>query len=98
MQASAMYVHNKCDEYAKQHDIKFNTKKSVVLIRRNNLLRNASVPSFKLCGESLTEVKETKYLGHIITSDGKDTKDISKGMQPAVCSGEFSNKIIPYVL
>ena len=78
---------DKCDEYAKQHDIKFNTKKSVVLIRRNNLLRNASVPSFKLCGESLTEVKETKYLGHIITSDGKDTKDISKACSQLYAQG-----------
>ena len=25
-----------CGEYAKEHDIKFNTKKSVVLIRRNS--------------------------------------------------------------
>jgi hypothetical protein len=65
-----------CGEYADKHDIKFNTKKSVVLIRRNKLLKNAVVPKFKLCHEYLTEVKEVKYLGHIITDDGKDDKDI----------------------
>ena len=65
-----------CGEYAKEHDIKFNTKKSVVLIRRNNLLKNAVVPKFRLCQENLTEVKDVKYLGHIITDDGKDDKDI----------------------
>ena len=65
-----------CGEYAEKHDIKFNTKKSVVLIRRNKLLKTAIVPKFKLCQEFLNEVKEIKYLGHIITDDGKDDKDI----------------------
>ena len=65
-----------CARYAEDHDIKFNTSKSVVLIRRNNLLRNAVVPNFRLCNDNLTEVKETKYLGHLIKADGKDDKDI----------------------
>ena len=67
---------NICASYADNHDIKFNTTKSVVLIRRNNLLKNAFVPNFRLCDADLTEVKETKYLGHIINADGKDDKDI----------------------
>ena len=65
-----------CGEYADNHDIKFNTKKSVIFIRRNKLLKNATVPNFKLCNENLTEVKEVKYLGHTITNDGKDDQDI----------------------
>ena len=67
-----------CGEYAEKHDIKFNTKKkiSVILIRRNKLLKTAIVPKFRLCNEPLTEVNEVKYLGHIITDDGKDDKDI----------------------
>ena len=65
-----------CGDYAEKHDIKFNTKKSVVLIRRNKLMKDAVVPKFTLCHKSLTEVKEVKYLGHIITDDGKDDKDI----------------------
>ena len=67
---------NICASYADNHDIKFNTTKSVVLIRRNNLLKNALVPKFRLCDADLTEVKETKYLGHIINADGKDDKDM----------------------
>ena len=67
---------NICASYADKHDIKFNTTKSVVLIRRNNLLKNAFVPKFRLCNSDLTEVKETKYLGHIISADGKDDKDM----------------------
>ena len=67
-----------CASYADTHGIKFNTSKSVVLIRRNYLLKNAFVPNFRLCNENLTEVKETKYLGHLINADGKDDKDILK--------------------
>ena len=67
---------NTCASYAENHDIKFNTSKSVVLIRRNNLLKNAIVPKFRLCDAELTEVKEAKYLGHYIKADGKDDKDI----------------------
>ena len=65
-----------CGNYAEKHDIKFNTKKSVVLVRRNKQMKNAVIPKFKLCQELLTEVQEVKYLGHIITDDGKDDKDI----------------------
>ena len=67
-----------CASYADKHDIKFNTTKSVVLIRRNSLLKNAIVPKFRLCDEDLTEVKEAKYLGHLIKADGKDDKDMQK--------------------
>ena len=67
-----------CAKYAEEHDIKFNTSKSVVLIRINNLLKKSIVPKFRLCDEDLSEVKEAKYLGHIITDDGKDDKDIQK--------------------
>ncbi|CAL4169424.1 unnamed protein product, partial [Meganyctiphanes norvegica] len=35
-----------CEKYAHEHDIKFNTKKSVVLIRRSKLLKNAVVAPF----------------------------------------------------
>ena len=67
-----------CAIYAENHDIKFNTSKSVVLIRRNKLLKNAFVPSFRLCNSDLTEVQEVKYLGHLIKADGKDDQDILK--------------------
>ena len=67
-----------CEKYALEHDIKFNTKKSVVLVRRSKLLKNAIIPSFELCNEKLKEVNEVKYLGHYITSDGSDVKDMSR--------------------
>ena len=78
---------NTCEEYAVEHDIKFNTKKSVVLIRRNRLLKNSIVPKFKLCGEELIEVEEAKYLGHYITADGKDTSDMTKACRQLYAQG-----------
>merc|ERR1712055_1078551 len=50
------------EKYASEHDIKFNAKKSVVLIRRSRLLKNTIFPKFKLCNEDLTEVNEARYL------------------------------------
>ena len=65
-----------CEKYASEHDIIFDTKKSVVLVRRSKLLKNALIQPFILCGEKLIEVNEVKYLGHYITADGKDEKDM----------------------
>ena len=76
-----------CEDYAINHDIKFNTKKSVVLIRRSKLLKDATVSKFKLCGEDLAEVNEVKYLWHSISADGSDFYDILKTRKRQVCSG-----------
>ena len=76
-----------CEKYAYEHDIIFNTKKSVVLVRRNNLLKNAFIPPFELCNEKLKEVNEVKYLGHFITSDGKDDKDMSRACRQLYAQG-----------
>ena len=67
-----------CASYADKHDVKFNTNKSVVLIRRNKAMKDATIPKFRLCGNELSEVNESKYLGHLIKADGKDDKDIQK--------------------
>ena len=60
--------------YAAEHDIIFNTKKSVTLIRRSKMLKDADIKPFVLCGENLKELNKVKYLGYYITSDGKDDK------------------------
>ena len=65
-----------CEKYALEHDILFNTKKSVVMIRRCKLLKSAYVQPFTLNNEVLNEVQEAKYLGHFVTADGKDQRDM----------------------
>ena len=69
------------------HDIIGNTKKSVVMIRRSKLLKNAVVQPFKLCKENLSVVSEARYLGHYITADGKDDKDMTKACRLLYAQG-----------
>ena len=76
-----------CEKYAQEHDIIFNTKKSVVLIRRSNVLKNAVVSPFMLCNEGLKEVNETRYLGHFITADGRDDKEITNACRQLYAQG-----------
>jgi len=45
------------------------------------------VPKFKLCNENLTEVNETKYLGHFITADGKDDNDMIRTCRQLYAQG-----------
>ena len=67
-----------CEKYALEHDIIFNAKKSVVMIRRSKLLKAAAVKPFKISNETLTEVTEAKYLGYFLTADGKDDRDMTR--------------------
>ena len=76
-----------CEKYAREHDIIFNTKKSVVMIRRSKLLKTAVVQPFKLCNEVLKEVIETKYLGYFITADGKDDRDMTRACRQLYAQG-----------
>ena len=76
-----------CEKYASRHDIKFNATKSVVVIRRSNILKNTIVSPFYLCNEKLTEVQDTKYLGHYITADGKDDLDINRACRQLYAQG-----------
>ena len=78
---------NICEKYATENDIIFNTKKTVVLVRRSKLLKNALVQPFMLCGEKLMEVNEVKYLGHYITADGKDEKDMNRACRQLYAQG-----------
>ncbi len=66
------------ETYALEHDILFNTKKSAVMIRRCKLLKSAFVQPFTLNNEFLNEVQEAKYLGHFLTTDGKDERDMKR--------------------
>ena len=76
-----------CEKFALEHDIIFNTKKSVVMIRRCNILKNAVVQPFKLNNMVLTEVTETKYLGYYLTADGKDDRDMTRACRQLYAQG-----------
>ena len=67
-----------CGNYGLEHDIRFNPKKSAVIIVRNSFVKDFTFPSFEMNGESIKEVPFVKYLGHVISADMKDDLDIMR--------------------
>ena len=65
-----------CGLYGLNHDIKYNSKKSAVLIRKSKYMKMFDVPSFKINGETIQEVDNVKYLGHFISNTLRVDKDI----------------------
>ena len=61
-----------CGKYGLDHDIRFNSKKSAVIIFRNSSVKDFNFPSFEMNGESIKEVPFVKYLDHVISADMKD--------------------------
>ena len=56
--------------------IKYKDKKSNILIMRSGDDGQSKFPVFSLSGSALSECKVVKYLGHFITNDLSDVKDI----------------------
>lgn len=69
---------NVCSSYGLLFDIKFNHKKSVILIVRTKEDQKQNFPSFFLSNSSLDVVCKVRYLGHIITDDLCDDDDIQR--------------------
>lgn len=67
-----------CEVYGFEHDIKYNWKKSAVIICRNTYIKNVIFSPFKINGEDIKEVKSIKYLGHFITDSLDDNDDIMR--------------------
>ena len=75
-----------CGKYGLEHDNRFNSKKSAVIIFRNSFVKDFSYPSFVMNGESIEEVPFVKYLGHVIT-DMKDDLDILRQCRQLYAQG-----------
>ena len=73
-----------CGKYGLDHDIRFNSKKSVVIIFRHSFVKDFSFPSFVMNGES-NEVPFVKYIGHVINDDMKDDLDIMRQCKQLHC-------------
>ena len=67
---------NICTVYGVQNDVKYNAKKSVVMICRTKKEQALSFPTFYLSGQALSVCEKTKYLGHIITDQMTDDEDM----------------------
>ena len=76
-----------CEKYGISHDIRFNHKKSAIIICRGKYMKNVYPPLYTLNGEVIKEVDSVRYLGHIISNDGKDDKDIMRQCQQLYARG-----------
>ena len=61
-----------CSAYGIEHDIKYNSAKSNVMIFRCNKMKDIRIANFELNNVLLTRVTKYKYLGHCI-SDANNT-------------------------
>ena len=50
-------------------------------------MKNVYPPLYTLNGEAMKEVDRVRYLGHIISNDGKDDKDIMRQCQQLYARG-----------
>ena len=67
-----------CSDYGLEHDIKFNSAKSNIMIFCCKKFKDIHVPSFELNDNILPRVNHCKYLGHVTTDDLKDDNDIAR--------------------
>ena len=65
-----------CSQYGMEHDIKCNAKKSKIMIGRSSGDRKLIFPTFYLSDSPLDLCEEIQYLGHVISDDWTDDKDI----------------------
>ena len=67
-----------CSDYGLEHDIKFNSAKSNIMIFCCKKFKDIPVPSFELNDNILPRVNQCKYIGYVITDDLKDDNDIAR--------------------
>ena len=67
-----------CSQYGTDFNIKYNAKKSSILIVRSKNDTRAVFPKFVLSGNELLVCKDIKYLGHYFSDDLSDDKDIHR--------------------
>ena len=67
-----------CRAYAGPHDIVYNTTKTVYMLVRPKQPQGQFSTRVRLGNGELSSVDEFRYLGHIMTVDCTDDKDIKK--------------------
>ena len=67
-----------CRAYAGPHDSAYNTTKTVCMLVRPKQSQGRYSKSVRLGNEELGFVEEFRYLGHVMTADCRDDKDIKK--------------------
>ncbi|XP_061723608.1 uncharacterized protein LOC133529812 [Cydia pomonella] len=65
-----------CERYAAAHGLRYNVKKSEILVFKAGTKKLGAVPPVKLLGIPLNKVTKFKYLGHWVTETLSDDTDI----------------------
>ncbi|KAJ0171844.1 hypothetical protein K1T71_012607, partial [Dendrolimus kikuchii] len=81
-----------CENYAEEHGLKYNSKKSEILVFKTQKTQKRSpthVPPVFLNGVALKMVDRFKYLGHIVTSDLRDDEDIERERRALAVRGNM---------
>ena len=80
---------HECEKFGTRHDVKYNAKKSSVMIYRSMTLKGCIISNFKLNGMILHVVASYKYLGHYITDDLSDDADINRQRRTLFVQGNI---------
>ncbi|XP_049868842.1 uncharacterized protein LOC126368744 [Pectinophora gossypiella] len=67
-----------CEGYAASHGLRYNSKKSELMVFRAGTRTYSNVPPVRLCGSPLVQVERFKYLGHWVTETQCDNSDIER--------------------
>ncbi|XP_048002915.1 uncharacterized protein LOC125239387 [Leguminivora glycinivorella] len=67
-----------CQDYADTHGLKYNVKKSELMVFKPKSKTYTKLPEVSLCGTPLLRVSKFKYLGHWVTEDLSDNCDIER--------------------
>ena len=67
-----------CEKYGISHSIIFNVDKCAIMNFKSERMPKFNIPDFKLNAEVIRVVDNFKYLGHILTCNMKDDKDIAR--------------------
>ena len=81
-----------CRAYARPHDIVYNTTKTVCMLVRPKQSQGRSPTRVRLGNEELSFVEEFRYLGHIVTADSRDDKDIKKTIKEEKCNWQYAGQ------
>ena len=80
---------HECEKFGTRHDLKYNAKKSAVMICRSMILKGCTIPNFKINGIILHVVASYKYLGHYITDYLSDDDDINRQRRTLFVQGSI---------
>ena len=76
---------NTCEKFAEEHDILYNTKKTVCMALRPKMFRNMRLPEFTLCNRALSFVDKYRYLGYLMADDSSDNLEIQQQYRLLCC-------------